>query len=447
MVTAPTGAKAPEAGSGRWDTAYEFKAVLLLTLAFGLVGLDRWILPPLFAAQMGKDLGLNPSDLGNLVGALGIAWGVSAIFMGGLSDRIGRRKVLVPAVVLFSLMSILSGAVTGLLSLMLIRIMMGVAEGAVAPTGVATAVEASHPSRRGMNNGMFQCAFALFGLAVAPILATQLLKVVSWHYVFMIVAIPGLIVAGLLWIVIRDPLTIGSKSGSGAAPAPRAPLSSIFSHRNVPLAMIGLLCAMSGIFVISAMMPSYLTGDHSYLHLTPEQMGFVTSAIGFGGFLGQFGIPALSDRFGRRLVSLISFAVAAVFLWLFLQTGASNLPLLFGLLFVASLANFGALALIAGPIAAEAAPLGLMSSVAGIVIGAGEIFGGGVAPVIAGNIAQTYGIQYTLFFAMGGQLLGIVLSLFFKETAPRLAGASKTGEVSELDQFEATHPAGVTRAD
>ena len=445
MVTAKNVPAGNASSSGQWDTKYEFRAVLLLTLAFGLVGLDRWILPPLFAAQMGKDLGLNPSDLGNLVGALGIAWGVSAIFMGGLSDRIGRRKVLVPAVVLFSIMSLLSGAVTGLLSLMIIRIMMGVAEGAVAPTGVATAVEASHPKRRGMNNGMFQCAFALFGLAVAPILATQLLKVTTWHYVFMIVAIPGLIVAGFLWFVIREPLTIGA--GVVGEKAPRAPLSSIFSHRNVPLAMIGLLCAMSGIFVISAMMPSYLTGDHSFLHLTPEQMGFVTSAIGFGGFLGQFGVPALSDRFGRRLVSLISFAVAAVFLWLFLQTGASNLPLLFCLLFVASLANFGALALIAGPIAAEAAPLGLMSSVAGIVIGAGEIFGGGVAPVIAGNIAQTYGIQYTLFFAMGGQLLGIVLSLFFKETAPRLAKSSKTGEVSELDQSEETHPAGVTRAD
>jgi MFS family permease len=445
MVTTLSAAKGDSLAGARWDTAYEWKAVLLLTLAFGLVGLDRWILPPLFAAQMGKDLNLTPADLGNLVGALGVAWGVSAIFMGGLSDRIGRRKVLVPAVVLFSIMSMLSGMVTGLLSLMLIRVLMGVAEGATAPTGVAAAVEASHPSRRGMNNGLFQCAFALFGLAIAPILATQLLKVMNWHYVFMIVAIPGLIVAALMWMVLREPLTVGAGE-VGKAP-PRAPLNTIFRHRNVPLAMLGLLCAMSGIFVISAMMPSYLTGDHSYLHLTPEQMGFVTSAIGFGGFLGQFGVPALSDRFGRRLVSLVSFAGAAVFLWLFMQTGASSLPLLFALLFVASLANFGALALIAGPLAAEAAPLGLMSSVAGIIIGAGEIFGGGVAPVIAGNIAQDYGIQYTLVFAMVGQLLGIVLSLFFKETAPRLAKAVSTGEVSELDQFEATHPDGVTRPD
>lgn len=420
-----------------WDTKYEFRAVLLLTLAFGLVGLDRWILPPLFAAAMGKDLGLTPKHLGDLVGALGIAWGVSAIFMGGLSDVIGRRKVLVPAVVLFSIMSALSGAVTGLLSLMLIRIMMGVAEGAVAPTGVATAVEASHPKRRGLNNGLFQCSFALFGLAIAPILATRLLQVMSWHYVFMIVAIPGLLIAACLWFTIREPLTV---TGSAGEKPPRASFSQIFAHRNVALAMLGLLCAMSGIFVISAMMPNYLI---DYLKLTPVQMGGITSAIGLGGFIGQFGIPGLSDRFGRRLISILSFAISAVLMYVFMQTGASNTSMLFGLLFFASLANFGALALIAGPLAAEAAPVGLMSTVAGVVIGAGEIFGGGVAPVIAGNIAASSGIQNTLWFAMGGQVLGILVSFFFVETAPRFSGG-KGAEVSEIDQLEAAHPEGVT---
>ena len=427
----------------RWDTAYEFKMVLLLTVGFGLVGLDRWILPPLFAAGMGQDLGLTPQDLGNLVGALGVAWGVSAIVVGVLSDRLGRRRVLVPAVVLFSVLSAFTGLANGMLSLLLIRIVMGISEGAVAPTGVAVAVEASHPKRRGLTNGMFQCAFALFGLAVAPILATQLLQVTSWRNVFMIVGIPGLIVALLMWFVIREPLTLKGASGE----APRTPYRAIFRHRNVPLAMIGLLCAMSGIFVMSAMMPNYLTGEHSYLHLSPIQMGFVTSAIGFGGFLGQFGVPALSDLFGRKLVALVAFAVAAVFLWLFLHTGAGNLPLLFGLLFVASLANFGALALIAGPLAAEAAPLGMISSVAGIVIGAGEIFGGGVAPAVAGGIAQHWGIQYTLYFAMIGQVLGILVALFFQETAPAKAKTARSGEVSELDRFEEAHPAGVTVAD
>jgi fucose permease len=62
--------------------------------------------------------------------------------------------------------------------------------------------------------------------------------------------------------------------------------------------------------------------------------------------------------------------------------------------------------------------VGLISSVAGLVIGAGEIFGGGVAPSIAGAIAQNYGLQYILYFALAGQVLGLLLAVFLRETAP-----------------------------
>jgi hypothetical protein len=41
----------------RWETGYEWKAVTLLGLGFGLVGLDRWIIAPLFPA-IAADLGL-----------------------------------------------------------------------------------------------------------------------------------------------------------------------------------------------------------------------------------------------------------------------------------------------------------------------------------------------------------------------------------------------------
>ena len=413
--------------SSTWDSSYEWKAVLVMSAAFGLVGLDRFILPPLFPAMMG-DLHLNYQDLGNLVGALGVAWGCSAILLGSLSDRIGRRAVLVPAVVLFSLLSALSGIATGLVSLLFIRAIMGVAEGAVAPTGVAVAVEASHPGRRGMNNGIFQCTISLFGQGIGPILATQLLLITTWRKVFLIVGIPGLIVAAIMAFVLRDPATV--RTSGASAPAQRASFWSMFRHRNVPLAMVTLLCAMTGVFVLSAVMPNYLI---DYLKLTPQQMGIVTSAIGFGGALGQFGILTLSDYIGRRSATVLSFIVAAVFLWLFIHTGA-NLPLLFALLWIAAMANFGALAILAGPVPAEAAPLGLMASAAGLVIGAGEIFGGGIAPSIAGTVAQHFGIQYTLYLALGGQILGLLLSLLLKETAPRKSRSTSGGSVSELDQ-------------
>ncbi len=416
--------------STTWDSSYEWRAVLILSVAFGLVGVDRFVLPPLFPSMM-KDLHLNYQDLGNLVGILGVAWGTAAILVGNLSDRLGRRRILVPAAVIFSLLSVLSGFAVGLLSLLAIRAVMGLSEGPVASTGVAVAVEASHPSRRGMNNGFFQCTIALFGIGIAPIVATQLLRITSWRAVFWIVGAPGLIVAAFMWFIIREPHTIAASQTTGAPQ--RAPLSTIFKHRNVLLSMVGLLCAMTGIFVLSAVMPNYLV---DYLKLTTPQMGFVTSAIGFGGALGQLGLLTLSDFIGRRSATLISFLIAAIFLWLFIHTGA-NLPLLFGLLWIAAMFNFGALAILAGPIPAEAAPVGLIASVAGIVIGAGEIFGGGVAPSLAGTIAQHLGIQYTLYYALGGQIAGLVISAFLLETAPRKSRSGPRATVSELDKSPA----------
>lgn len=397
------------------DTSYEWKATLILSLAFGLVGLDRFILPSLFG-PMSAELGLNEAHLGQLVGALAVAWGVSAVLFGGLSDRLGRRNVLVPAVIFFSLMSGLSGVAGGLVSLILIRAMMGVAEGAVAPTGVAVVVEASHPNRRGINNGFFQCAIALFGLALAPIMATQLLEAgVSWRHIFVIAGIPGLIVAIFLWKIVREPAQLAGGIAASAS-APKPPISSVFRHRNIPVSMLALMCAMMGIFILAAFMPVYLL---NFLNLAPTDMGFVAAAIGVGGSIGQFTVPAVSDFIGRRLATVLSFIGAAVFLYFFINTGAGNNALLFALLLGASLFNFGALAILAGPVPAEAAPPGLIATAAGLVIGVGEIFGGGIAPAIAGKVAQTHGLDKPLLLTLGALVVGVVITLFLKETAPR----------------------------
>lgn len=423
-----------------WDTAYEWKAVTLLTLAFGLVGLDRWIIAPLAPAMIG-DLGMTPQDINNLVAVLGVTWGVAAILMGGLSDKIGRRKVLIPSVIAFSLMSGFSGAATGFMALFVIRALMGVSEGAFCPTSFACTAEASKPSRRGFNQGLQQSTFALFGLGFGPIIATQLLNVVDWRVIFMLVAVPGLILAALMWMVIREPLTVKAAQADAAA-GPVDPnlkpagLGELFKHRNVPLGMLGLLCAMCGIFVLSANTPIYLT---EHLGLSPVQMGFVTSAIGFGGFVGQWGLPAFSDYFGRRTMAVIGFVVGAIFLWFFMQTGP-NPPVLFALLFASTAFSFGLLSLITGPVATEAAPVGRISTTAGLIIGSGEVFGGGLALVVAGAVIGAYGIPAMLILALGGLVVGAVLMLFLKETAPRLA---KAGAESELDKIEEQHPEGI----
>jgi predicted MFS family arabinose efflux permease len=294
---------------------------------------------------------------------------------------------------------------------------MGLAEGPVASTGVAVAVEASHPKRRGMNNGIFQCMISLFGNAIGPIIATQLLLVTDWRTVFMLVGIPGLIMAVVMLYVVREP----APPPVGSTVVARPGFTDLFGHRNVPLAMLTLMCAMGGVFVMGAMMPSYLT---DYLELSIQDMGVVASAIGFGGAIGQFAMPTVSDFIGRKIATLASYILAAVFTYLFVQADASSLSTLFWLLFFAALFNFSALAILAGPVAAEAAPLGMIASVAGLVIGAGEIFGGGVAPIIAGRIAGSSGIEHVFTFTIASLVLGFVIALFLKETAPRKTGGA-----------------------
>jgi predicted MFS family arabinose efflux permease len=411
--------------------AYEWKAVSLLSIAFGLVGLDRWIIAPLAPAII-ADLNLRPQDINNLVAILGVTWGISALIMGGLSDRIGRRKVLLPAILLFSLCAGLSGVAGGFTGLLLIRGVMGAAEGAFCPTSFAATAEASKPARRGFNQGLQQSMFALLGLGFGPIIATWLLGFMSWRGVFLLVTLPGLVLACLLWLVIREPPVMGAADSPVPAPAKVSP-GCVLRVRNIRLGMLGLLCAMCGIFVLSANVPLYLA---NHLGLSPAQMGIVTSAIGFGGFVGQWGLPALSDFAGRRPMAVAGFAGGALFLFAFIQTGSHPL-LLFVNLFAATSFSFGLLALLTGPVAAEAAPPGMMSTASGVIIGVGEIVGGGLALVIAGMVITRFGIEYMLYLALGGLLAGTVLMLFLNETAPRRMARKDLTAASPL------HPNGI----
>jgi fucose permease len=66
----------------------------------------------------------------------------------------------------------------------------------------------------------------------------------------------------------------------------------------------------------------------------------------------------------------------------------------------------------------------LTSSAIGLVSGTGEIFGGGIGPMLAGYVAQHYGIEKVPQVSLIGLCIGVVLSLFLRETAPRRVRAA-----------------------
>ncbi|MEJ8825132.1 MFS transporter [Variovorax humicola] len=400
-------------GTSRRDAGYEWKAVALLCLGFGLVGIDRFMILPLFPV-IAKDLNLDYQDLGQVTGVLAIAWGVAALFMGNLSDRFGHRKVIIPAIIVFSLLAGFSGLATGVMSLMFIRALIGFAEGAYTPSSIVATLDASKPSRQGMNIGIQQAALPLFGLGIAPILVTQLLKVVEWHWIFAMVSIPGLLIAYLLHRTLRDTPAAVAATHTTTHDASPHKWSDVFRYRNITLNMIGMLCWLTNLVVLSALLPSYLI---DYLHLSLEQMGLVLSAIGFGGTTGTLVMPALSDRIGRKPVMIVSVIGAAIGLYFLMHTGAEPWRL-FTWLFVTLFFIFSMICLTVGPLSAESVPAKLMSTASGIVVGTGEIFGGGIAPVIAGYVAQHFGIQYIMHLAAIALVIGLLVALSLKETAP-----------------------------
>lgn len=403
-----------------WDKGYEFKAVTLLAVGFGLVGLDRFIIAPLFPV-IAEDLGLSYQDLGLIAGILALTWGLASIVTGSLSDRVGYKRVLIVSTIVFSALVAASGLATGLVSFLVIRGLMGFAEGSFVPASIVATVRASKPSRVGFTVGIQQMAAPLVGLGLGPIIAVGLLRVLpGWEWVFAVVALPGFVVAYLMWHVIKVP------SATDIPDYPhdgnRASIADALKYRNVIFGALGMIGFLSALHTMSAFMPNYLT-DH--VGLSIERMGFVLSAVGVGGVLGMILIPAASDRLGRKPVMVAAMILAIGALVSIARITESAIPLA-ACLFTVSATISGSVAITIGPLVNASVPSSISATATGIVAGVGEIAGGALAPALAGGIAQAQGIVMIPYVSLVAAVFGLIVVIFgLKEPGRVPAGTSK----------------------
>jgi MFS family permease len=315
--------------------------------------------------------------------------------------------------VVFSLLVVTSGLASGLLSLLLIRGLMGLAEGAYVPASIVATVEASKPSRMGLNVGIQQMAAPLVGLGLGPIIAVALLKVLpSWHWVFCAVAVPGLVLAAVMAKVLRS-----DAPAAMIAERPAVPWGEVLKNRVVIVNTLGMCCFLTCLITLSAFMPNYLT-DH--LQLSLDQMGMVLAGLGVGSFVGMVVVPALSDRIGRKIVMLVALLIELVALGILPSIGAEPLQL-FAVLFVATFMNAGVVAINVGPLTSAFVPAHLATSATGVVVGFGEIVGGALAPAIAGGLAKQIGITVIPQIALWAIVAGlVVVALGVREPKIRL---------------------------
>ncbi|HEY0470060.1 MAG TPA: MFS transporter, partial [Kribbella sp.] len=208
MTTAETSAAAPSRLRVRHTTGFWFVATAFLTLmAFGTVPTPLW---PIY--QVRDHFGATTVTIAFAVMVVGAASGF--MLLGHLSDRLGRRRIIVPAL----LVGILSAAVLAvwpaLPGLIVGRIMTGVAIGLMASTATAYLTDLYHEARPGQPGsavpGLVATAANLGGLALGPLAAGALAQ---WapapvHTAYIIF---GGLMAVLLLLVLASPETVDTE--------------------------------------------------------------------------------------------------------------------------------------------------------------------------------------------------------------------------------------------
>ncbi|SDM48181.1 MFS transporter [Bacillus sp. OK048] len=389
---------------------YENKLLFILFLTFGFVFFDRLAITYLIPFIQ-KDIPLSNTQIGLLMSGLALTWGISSQIVGFLSDKIGKKRIfLISAVILFSISSFSTGLPSTFISLLAIRMFMGIWEGPVLPLTLSIMAVESSENRRGFNMGILQNAsIGFWGMLVAPIVVVALANAFGWRLAFYSTVIPGLIIALLIYKFVREPKTV-SEDASGKKIPVR--LKDVFKFRNVVISIFAGTLFNGWYMMLIAFAPMFLVTQKQF---SPSLMSIAMSAIGVGAVL-SFLFTSLSDRLGRKPI-VLSMAVVNVISPLLLVYTTPSLPiivlisLLFGL-------GLGAFPLMLSAIPAESVPAIYIASAIGIINGIAEIFGGVITPTVAGIFADQFGLSFPMYLCAAFAFLGLLISLMYKETAP-----------------------------
>ncbi|HAT1644234.1 TPA: MFS transporter [Raoultella planticola] len=401
------------------DIRYEKQMVLMLALLFGVVGLDRLVVVYLFPILI-PALGLSNSQAGAIASMLALSWALSSWGLGNLSDRIGRKKVLIFSSAFFSLMTCFTGIAKSFGEMLIIRGLLGVGEGGVFSSSVAAISDFSRPEKKGINLGIHQSFFPLLGIGLGPIIATQMSGYMSWHWIFFILGVPGLAIT--FWLI-RSMKPTHLTYHASHQPDKKS-VWQVFHYRNIWLATIIGSLFQSGFFVFSTFITLYLTQIKS---LPLPTAGFIVSGWGFGGFIGMIFGPAVSDYIGRRMV-LVSCSMAYGILMLAFVLYTQTPVAMFTILFIAGIFGFSVAPLFLAIIPGESVPSNMIGAAVGVPTAISELVGGVLMPIIAGGIADHIGLKGPILIVGGVSLACAAVGLLLKETAPRLARAMQISE-------------------
>jgi MFS family permease len=208
-----------------------------------------------------------------------------------------------------------------------------------------------------------------------------------------------------------------------AAVAPGGGLAALLRNRNV---MISALIA--GIFT------AWLTIQNVFMAVTmtrvngftTTEMGMVLGVAGFGGLAGGIIVPALSDRFGRKPMVVLS-GLVCIFAPVAMLTITDSPVLLAGAMALGWL-TVGCAPLVIAVVPGESASAESFTTAVAVSLLSAELLGGVVTPPLVGWAADLWGLQAPFYIAIGLALVVATLGLLLRETAPGLPAASRERE-------------------
>jgi len=319
-------------------------ALVLLTAMNFVNYLDRYILPAV-QEQVKGEFRLSDAQLGSLTLWFMVAYVFSSPLTGWLGDRFRRKPMIVIAALAIAAMNFLTASVHDYLSLNLRHAALGVGEACFGIFAPALLADFYAEGQRNRVMTIFNMALPV-GAACSYEGGAWIAEHYGWRRSFMLSALPGVVVALLILIFLREPRR--NSGGRETAKTDRQSAAALLSNGAYLCAIFGYAAVTFSLGGISWWMPSFLHREAGYsVAAAGGIMGpiIVVAGLGgtaFGGWLAQrwsrrtnkalYLVPALSAAltvppalvcfFGPRTTVVPSLALA-VFL-IFLGTGPVN---------------------------------------------------------------------------------------------------------------------------
>jgi MFS family permease len=227
-----------------YSAGYKRTVLLLLTVAYAFNAMDRGIIS-IIGQAMKEDLGLTDTQFGLLSGtAFAALYAFGGIPIARLAERFNRVNIIAIAMVAWSSLTTLCGLAANFTQLLVSRAGVGVAESGCTPAAHSLISDYFEPGRRTSALSVYSAGISV-GYVVAALVGGYVAQHYGWRAACAIVGLPGVMLAIVLKLVVREPARSGAGlDGSMRAGGPglvevRDSATSVGAHAEVSVPATG----------------------------------------------------------------------------------------------------------------------------------------------------------------------------------------------------------------